>query len=905
MTLPETKKFYVLDAVGYLFRSYYAIRPMTNKEGASTHALYGFIRCIQKLLKDFSPEYLIAVFDGENNKKSRTDIYTEYKSHREGMPQDLATQLKLALKFCDLFGLPYLQIPFVEADDTMGTIAKWAEKQGAITYLCSSDKDLCQLVTDHTFVLNTFKDNLVIDKHKVEEMFEVRPDQIIDYLAIMGDTSDNIPGIPGFGPKTAVKLLQEFHTLENLLENVEQVGNKKKQELIKEKKDLALISKKLATIKLDIPIPEEESFFKLRSPDIAKLAEFYKEMNFTSLLKDLQPQEYEQGSFDLGIENPKHPTENKDCIYHLVDSVKDLEDLCHLLKKSKEICLDTETTELHPMKASLVGIGICLEPGVAYYIPANASLPLPFILEKLKPILEDPSKHFFGHNFKYDYHVLRNYNIDIATISFDTMLASYLLNSDSNRHGLDHLSLEIFQKTKVSFKELVGTGVKQISMLDVPVQDVKNYCCEDVDYTFRLKILFEKQLKEKSLTSVLETIELPLLKVLAEMERRGIFIDVKQLESLAVRLHEQIESLQKSIFEKAGEVFNLNSPKQLSVILYDKLQIPPASKKKQDLRSTSADLLDILKHSYPICGEILQYRALEKLRSTYVETLPTQIYSRTNKIHCTFNQSVAATGRLSCQDPNLQNIPIRSELGKKIREAFKPSNPNYSFISADYSQIELRILAHLTDDPALIKAFENNEDIHRYTASLVFNVSQENVTSEMRHIAKAVNFGIIYGQQSYGLSQQLGISMQEASSFIETYFQRYPKVKEFIEVCKQKALKEGFAATFTGRRRPLPEIHSKNPALRQMAERLAVNTPIQGGQADIIKIAMIEIEKKLKENRSLGYMILQIHDELVFEVPDTHIEETKSLVVSVMENVVKLSVPLTVDVAIGKNWGQC
>ncbi|MCH9630569.1 MAG: DNA polymerase I [Chlamydiia bacterium] len=899
MAATETKKIYVIDAVGYLFRSYFAIRPMTNKEGIATHAVYGFIRSIQKLIKDFSPEYLIAVFDGPNNKKSRTDIYPDYKGHREGMPEDLVLQLKLSLDFCKIFGIPLLQIPGIEADDTMGTIARWAEKNENQAYLCSSDKDLCQLVTDDVFVINTHKDNLLIDKHKVEEIFSVRPDQIIDLLAIMGDSSDNIPGIAGFGPKTAAKLLQEFGTLENIISNVDKLSSKKKQETIKEHTDIARISKKLATIQLDVEIPSDEEFFKLGSPNTDELANFYRDMNFMTLLKDI-----EQTSFALE-EEKEDELKVKKHSYELVDTADKFEDLLKKLSDAETICVDTETTNIHPMKAEIVGIGFCMEVAKAYYIPANGKLSLETIIAKLKPILEDPKKKFFGHNFKYDYHVLRNYDIDVKNIYFDTMLASYLINSQSNRHNLDRLCLEKFGKVKTAYKDLVGTGKNQITLFDVPLDTIKDYCCEDVDYTFRLMLAFDKELEEMSLTKVMQKIEMPLLPVLASMERTGIFVDTNKLKLMSEELHRHIDVLSKSIYERAGEVFNLNSPKQLSAILYDKLQIPSPSKKKQEQRSTSAAILELLKGEYPICEEVLKYRVLEKLRSTYVESLPLQILDKTKKIHCTFNQSVAATGRLSCTDPNLQNIPIRTEMGRTIREAFKPMKEGYSFLAADYSQIELRILAHLSGETALIEAFKSKGDIHSFTASLVFNIEEKDVTKQMRHMAKAVNFGIIYGQQAYGLSQQLGISMKEASEFIKTYFERYPKVKEFIDSCKEKAEKESIATTFTGRRRPLTEIHSKNPMLKAAAERLAVNTPIQGGQADIIKLAMIEIQKKLSTREDLGKMILQIHDELVFEVPDSAIEETKKLVVDIMENIVELVVPLTVDVAIGKNWGEC
>jgi DNA polymerase-1 len=885
------ENIYLIDAVGFLFKSYYAITPMTNAQGVSTHALYGFIRSLQKLIKDFSPTHVVAVFDGPDNSASRKKIYADYKGHRKGMPPDLVSQLVLALQFCELYGIPYLQVPGVEADDTIASLVQWLENHQHTSYICSSDKDLCQLVSDHTFVINTHKNNLVIDKHKVKELFDVRPDQIVDLLAIMGDSSDNIPGIAGFGPKTASKLLQEHESIDHLLNHLDSLKNKSQQQKIKENKDILLLSKQLASLDFNVSIPTDMNFFKLRSPQQEALMQFYKDMNFLSLLKE----------FASAKETRFSNTSNH---YTLIQTQEDLLQLISTLSSSSEIVVDTETTHLHPMKAELVGIGFCIQSSHAYYIPTNGTLPLSTILQAIKPLLENPHIKFIGHNLKYDLHVLKNYDIDIKNIYFDTMLASYLINSQSHRHGLDHLCLELFGKVKIPIEDLIGHGKNQRSMKEVPLELIKDYCCEDVDYTFRLKELFYEKLHQEHLWKVFTTIEMPLLPVLASMERHGMSVDVKELQELSAYLKVEIDAVQSEIFKDTGEEFNLNSPKQLGCILYEKLHIPPPNKRGVPEFSTSASVLESLQDRYPICKKILHYRGLEKLRSTYVDTLPEQILTSTGRIHCTFNQSVAATGRLSCQDPNLQNIPIRTEEGKKIRYAFKAA-PHYSFISADYSQIELRILAHLSQDEALMNAFIHGEDIHNSTASLVFNTPQKEVTKEMRHLAKAVNFGILYGQQAFGLSQQLGISMQEASRFITTYFERYPKIKAFLESCKEKAHQTGTATTFTGRKRLLIDIHSKNPSLKATAERLAVNTPIQGAQADIIKLAMIEIHKRLTQSPHLGAMILQIHDELMFEVPDNALSETKSLVKTIMENIVVLSVPLTVDVAIGKNWGEC
>ncbi len=888
------EKVYVIDAVNMLFRSYFAIGRMTNPKGLSTNALYGFIRSIYKLITEFSPTHLVAVFDGPDNKAMRTEIYKEYKSHRERMPEDLFPQLEKALEFCKIAGIPFLSIPGVEADDTMGTIALWAEKQQADVYLCSSDKDLCQMVSDHIFILQLHKENLLVNREKVKEIYGITPEQIVDYLAIVGDASDNIPGIPGFGPKTASKLLNEFQTLDAILAHPEKVEGEKKQQVIRENKEIALLSRQLATIHLGVEIPKDTEFYRLKEPHIEEVKAFYQEMHFMTLLKAM-------GESAPLVEEKKETF--IETTYTLVDNEKDLALLLSKLEKAPEICIDTETTDIKPMQAKLVGVGFSIQAGEGWYVPTNGSLGKAKVLEMLQQLFRS-SARFYGHNIKYDYHVLLNEGLKIPRISFDTMIGSYLLTPQNPRHNLDYLSLERCNKIKTPIEDLIGKGKHQLSMDQVEIDKVSQYCCEDTDYTCRLKTIFEKEIKEKNLSYVLESIELPLLPVLATMERRGIYVDVQKLNTLSVELAEQIHRLEEKIYAIAGEEFNISSPKQLSQILFEKLGIKPP-KKTQTGYSTSADVLESLKETSPIIDLILEYRTLEKLRSTYSVALVEQVNPQTGRIHCTFNQSVAATGRLSCQDPNLQNIPIRSKLGIKIREAFEPELPYWSFLSADYSQIELRLLAHLSEDSELLKAFRENLDVHAYTASLVFNIPLEQVSSEMRHQAKAVNYGILYGQQAFGLSQSTGIDFGEASEFIKKYFARYKKVKEYLEFCKESARQTGKAFTLTGRQRPIPEINSKNGLFRATAERLAVNTPLQGTNADIIKLAMIEMQGYLDKDPQLGYMILQIHDELLFEVPNDQIDRLKTLVKKTMENTIQLKVPLVVDISIGKNWGEC
>jgi len=884
-------KLFIIDASGFLYRSYHAIRNMTNSAGESTNALFGFIRSLLKLEKDFSPEHVLAVFDGANSIKKRKALYSEYKAHRVKMPEDLRYQIDWAKEYCQLMGIPFLNIPDVEADDVIGSVATASKSLFSEVFLCTSDKDMAQLVNNGVKILNTHKDNLILGEKEVETVYGVRPDQIIDLLAITGDSSDNVPGLPGFGIKTAASLLQEFNSLDALLEHPEKVSGKKKQETLMKEGEKALLSRKLVTIDTQVPVPLQLADYQAQTPDTDGLRQFYSKMNFNTLLKELESQ------------NPTH-AEEEECNYTLIDDQQGLKELFARLVKEKEICFDTETTALNPMEAELVGVGFAINPKEAWYIPANGELGLDTLLDALKPLLGNKSIGFYGHNIKYDAHVMANYGIKIASISFDTLLASYLLNSSSRQHSLDALSLEYFSKVKIPTADLIGKGKQQITMREVPIDKVATYCCEDVDYTCRLKKRLEKDLKERKLDKLFYQLELPLLSVLITMERNGIYLDIARLQEMGKTIQKQIHILESKIYELAGETFNLNSPKQLSHILFEKLGIHPPKKTATGF-STNAEVLESLKHNYPIAEKIHEYRTLEKLRSTYIESLPHMVNPKTERIHTTFNQTITATGRLSSTDPNLQNIPIRSEIGRKIRSAFRPQKKGWSYLSADYSQIELRLVAHFSEDPHLIEAFNRGEDIHAHTAATVFDIPLDQVTKEMRYRAKAVNFGIIYGQQAFGLSKELGIEFKEAKSFIDTYFNRFPSVKDYLESCKDRARKEKKAVTYTGRERTLPEINSKNPQIRAAAERLSVNTPLQGSAADLIKNAMIAIQQDIIENGHLSMMILQIHDELIFEVPDFEIPAVEAIVKRRMESALKLRVPLIVNIEIGKNWEEC
>jgi len=894
------QKIFILDASGYLYSAYFAIRNMTNSKGESTNALYGFVRSVLKLIKDFQPTHLLAVFDGPKNGKKRLEIYPEYKAHRSATPQDLPYQITWAQEFCLMMGIPYLNIPEVEADDTIGAVTKWAEKQGAEVYICSTDKDLGQLVNERVFMLNTRKDNLVTGVKEIEENYGVLPGQIIDLLALIGDTSDNVPGVPGIGPKTAATLLKQYGSLEQLLSPERADEGNKKRQVVLEHAEKALLSKQLVTLDLDVNIPNTEEFYQLKSPEIERLKAFYAKLNFNSLIKELEASTPTQSK--LSSENQE--VLSVETSYFLVDDEQALDTLVAFLGTQKEVCLYTETTDDHPLKAQLLGVAFGVEPGKAWYVPVNGNLAAQHVLDKLKPLLSNPEIGFYGHDIKYDYQVLRHYGITLPHISFDTLLASYLLNSHSRQHSLEALALQYFGKVKMEETDLLGKGKNAVKIGEAPRDKLCTYCCEHVDYTCRLKLVLEKEIQERGLTELMQTLELPLLKVLAAMERHGIFLDTARLQTISDSVLKQLEVMTQKIYSIAGEEFNLNSPKQLSQIMQDKLHIV-LPKKTASGFSTNADILESLKDVHPIASAILDYRTLEKLRSTYIQSLPDEINPQTNRIHCTFNQSVAATGRLSCQNPNLQNIPIRNEVGRQIREAFRPQKPGWSYLAADYSQIELRLLAHFSEDPALVHAFQNHEDIHTSTAAAILGIPLNEVTKEQRYQAKAVNFGILYGQQAFGLSQELKIDVKSANMFIERYFQRFSHVKAYIEHCKELVRKTGMSMTYLGRQRQIPEIHSKNGHLRMLAERLAVNTPLQGTAADLIKLAMLKIDELLTKLNLKGYMILQVHDELIFEVPDEELDQWIPLVQNTMQNVLTFKIPLVVNITVGKNWKEC
>lgn len=900
------KSLFVFDALGFLFRAYYALPPMTNDKGEETHALFGFIKQIQKVLKDFDPEYCVAVFDGPENKASRTALCPLYKSNREKAPEDLVRQMAWAEEFCKLIGIATLTLRGVEADDTIGSIAKWTEANNIELLICAQDKDLCQLVSKKTKMLNVHKNNLIIDRDYVIERFGVPPEKIVDFLAIVGDSSDNVIGMKGMGPKTAAKWLTEAGSLQGILDNPEKVQGGKKKELIESSKERLILSQKLVSLQTDIPFPKEPSFFKRKPLDLETLRSFFKQFKFHSLMPSLTKGSKEDSNAhpekqDNACTTPAIRLAKTERI--LVDSDEALNTFCNSLEKATKICFDTETTGLDPMQDKLVGIGFAFDSKKTYYIPLNSTLSKEDILEKLKTAFRKTQGAFFAHNLKFDLLVLWQFGLFPKHFDFDTMLASYLLFAAIHKHSLDYLALEFLDLEKTPLSDLIGTGKKQITMLDVPIEKVAQYCSEDVEVTWHLRNIFEKKLSESGLEKLFYDVEMPLLALLAEMQKAGIYVEKEPLAYLGTTLKEHTGLLEKEIFALADQSFNLNSPKQLSSILFEKLALDPPKKTKTGF-STNSDVLEQLKKEHPIAEKILTYRSYEKLRSTYVDALPEYINPKTGRIHCTFNQTMTATGRLSCHSPNLQNIPVRTEEGLKIRKAFCPKEGS-SFVAADYSQIELRVLAHLSKDDALIEAFQKGEDIHTHTASLIYDIPLEKVSSHERFCAKAVNFGIVYGQGPFGLSQNLKIDIATAKSFIEAYFKRYPKVKTFLDSCKECALKKGLVKTLLGRIRHLPDIHSKNPHLKAASERLSTNTPVQGTGADIIKLAMIKLRKLLKEKGLRGFMVLQIHDEILLEVPDNEVEVTKETLKEAMEEVICLRVPLVVTLKVGKNWAEC
>jgi DNA polymerase-1 len=892
--MPQKRRLFLIDGSALAYRSYFAFirNPLINSKGENTSAVFGFTNSIMKILKEENPDYVAVVFDTKAP-TFRHEIFKDYKSTRAKMPSEMADQLPRIREVADGMNLPILEVEGFEADDLMGTLAKRAKSKGWEVVLVTGDKDFLQLVDEDVKVLNPKRggeEPELLDKRGVEKKFGVPPEKVIEVLALMGDASDNIPGIPGIGEKTAVELIKQFGDMEKTLAHADKVKRKNVQKGLKEHPDLARLSKRLVVIDTKVPFELDLNSLKRKTFNLPRLKELFKELEFTKLLQEISSLETKE-KLD----------------YEIIKSEKELEELTADLEKVGEFALDTETTGLNPIDAELVGISISYKEKEAFYIPvghhvrSERNLDLSAVIKKFKKILEDEKVRKIGHNLKFDLEILRRYGIELKGIHFDTMIASYLLNPSFRQHNLNYLALEHLDHKMIPISDLIGTGKKQKIFAEVPIKDACLYSCEDADFTLRLKEVFAPKLSLLSLEKLFFEVELPLIEVLAEMEIVGVSIDVQHLKRMSQNLSKQLDDLTEQIYDLAGKKFNINSTQQLSKILFEDLKLTPVRRtEKKTAQSTDIGVLETLAKEHPLPKILLDYRQLSKLKSTYIDALPALVNKRTGRIHTSFNQTVTATGRLSSSDPNLQNIPIRTDLGKQIRKAFIPRNSDFLIISADYSQVELRILAHFSQDKTLMDAFKRGEDIHIRTASEVFGVPIEKVTQEERAVAKTTNFSIIYGVSAYGLSQSTGMTPQEAAMFIDVYFKRYPRVKSYIDEMIELARKQGFVTTLLGRRRYIPEINSSNRQKREFAERTAINTPIQGSAADLIKVVMIDIAKKLKDKKSK--MILQVHDELVFEIYKDELDFVKEMVKDKMENTIQLDVPIKVDINVGENW---
>jgi DNA polymerase-1 len=900
--MSDRPRLFLVDGSSYIFRAFYAIGHLSNSKGLPTNAIFGFTQMLLKVLKEHQPDYLAVVLDSKAP-TFRSEVYKEYKANRPAMPEALVPQIPYIRRVIEEYQIATLEMEGYEADDLIGTVAKGLASEVDVVII-TGDKDILQLVSDRIQVYDTMKEKR-FGVEEVIQRFGVKPDQVVEVMGLAGDAIDNIPGVPGIGEKTAIELIKAFGSIENLLTHLNEVRQKKLKENLEAYGEQARLSRKLATIHTDVPITYRLNDFAPGSPNQSGLREIFKELEFNKLLKEL-PEE-------------KRP-EKKD--YRLITDQNEFLALLEELKKAKGCAIDLETTSPYPMWADLVGISLSHTPHQAFYIPlghhhpeaknpANAwlsadragrQLPLPWVLEELKPLLEDRELKKVGQNLKYEWIVLKRYGIHLQGIYCDTMIASYLLNPTKHNHNLSEIAREYLDRTLIDYKEVVGVGGKAVTFDQIELEKARDYSCEDSDVALRLSFLLLPKLEEDGFQELFAQLEVPLLIVLAKMEMNGVKIDIDLLQEFSKEIETQLQQKMERIYGLAGEVFNINSSQQLGKILFDKLKLPVVKKTKTGY-STDVDVLTKLSLQHDLPLEILGYRNLSKLKSTYIDALPKLIHPKTGRVHTSYNQTVTATGRLSSSDPNLQNIPIRTEEGSRIRQAFIPEK-GWAIVSADYSQIELRILAHLSQDETLMEAFQREEDIHARTASEIFGVPMERVTPSMRREAKVINFGIIYGMSAYGLSQQLGAELKIAQTYIDEYFKKYPKVQTYIENSLEEARQKGYVTTLLHRRRYLPDIHSPTAAIRQASERMATNTPLQGTAADIIKLAMIHIQNRIEELSLSTKMIMQVHDELVFEVPEEELQKALPMIQDEMETVMELSVPLKVSIHSGKNWAE-
>ena len=883
-----SKHLYILDASSYVFRAYHAIGLLTNSKGFPTNAIFGFINMFNKFIMESKPEYFVAVFDS-GGKSFRNEIYDDYKANRGEAPEDISLQFPKIIEYLKLRGICVMSQENFEADDIIGSLSKKFQAKNKITII-SGDKDFTQLINKKTIMLDTMK-NRVTDDKEVLSKYGLKPEQMIDYFSLVGDSIDNIPGVRGIGPKTAQSLIDKFKTLDNLYKNIKKIDKERIKNLLEENKELAYISKELVTINTNLEITDDFNQFKISSSNNQQLNNFFKELEFDSMIDD----DFTQS--DL-----------RDTKYSIVNNKKDFMRLKKSLSRIKEFSLDLETTSINALDAEIVGIAISYNSDEGFYIPLSHvtdidQLDLNYVLENLKEILESSKIKKIGQNLKYEILVFKNYSINLGGIYFDTMVASHFLDSSLQSYSLDNLSRRFLDHKMLSYKDITKIEKKEISFKQVPVDVAMNYACEDSDITYKLYCIFKDKLLDKDLLVQFHKNEMPFVSVLANLESNGVFIDSKKLNDISAKFEKKINKIEKTIYKSVGYEFNINSTLQLRDILFDKLKLKPFKKTKKGEFSTDSESLQSIENQHSIVKELLAYRFYSKLKSTYLDSLPELINVNSNRVHTSYNQTGTSTGRLSSSNPNLQNIPIKTDEGKQIRESFSSPKNDSVIISADYSQIELRLLAHFSGDPTMLKSYKNNEDIHLNTASEIFEVPINKITSQQRSLAKTINFGIIYGIGPKRLSLQIDSDIKTAKEYIEKYFSRYSRVKNYFEDTISFTRENGYIETILNRKRYLKDINSKNFILRSANERAAINTPIQGSAADVIKLAMININQD-KELKNYAKLVIQVHDELVFECKKDKVEYVSKKVKNYMENSIKIKVPLKVDINKGQSWSD-
>ncbi len=904
MSAKQSRPFLLVDGSSYLYRAFHVpnLQLLTNASGEPTGAALGVVNMLRSLLTDYDPQYMAVIFDARG-KTFRHEMYTEYKANRPSMPEELAVQVEPLLALVRAMGLPMLQVSGVEADDVIGTLARQAAANGMDTVISTGDKDMAQLVDEHVTLVNTMS-RTVLDSNGVLEKFGVHPGQIIDFLALTGDTSDNIPGVPKVGPKTAAKWLKQYGSLDAVMEHAHEVKGKVGESL-RASLGMLPLSRQLTTIRCDLELQSVPQDLQVQTPDTARLRELYTQLDFSRLLEELDGDAPAAGSSEPAASEAA-------AVYETVLTEAQLDDWLQRLQSAGVFAFDTETTSLDYMAARIVGVSFAVETGAAAYVPlahdypgAPEQLDRDSVLARLRPLLENKDNSIIGHNLKYDRNVLNNHNIKLNGIAYDTMLESYVLESTAIRHNMDAVALRYLNHTTIKYQDVAGKGAKQLTFNEVPVETAAPYAAEDAEVTLRLhQTMWPKLSAQAELEKVFTDIEMPLVTVLSDMEQTGVAIDTAMLAQQSGELAGRINELEQEAQREAGQPFNLGSPKQIQQLLFEKLQLPVLAKTPKGAPSTAESVLQELALDYPLPRLILEHRSLSKLKSTYTDKLPLQVCVATGRVHTSYHQAVAATGRLSSSDPNLQNIPVRTEEGRRIRQAFV-AGPDRLLLAADYSQIELRIMAHLSSDAGLLSAFSAGEDVHRATAAEVFGVPPAAVSNDQRRSAKAINFGLIYGMSAFGLAKQLGIARGAAQEYIDLYFARYPGVYAYMEATREQAREQGYVETVFGRRLYLPDINARNGQVRAAAERTAINAPMQGTAADIIKRAMIDMHAWLQTDTGLDVdMIMQVHDELVFEIAAQDVEAARPQIMAIMANAATLKVPLVVDIGTGMNWDE-